>query len=35
MTESVTAGDDCHLPLSASAQDKEISGYLLRLDRFT
>ena len=35
MTESVTAGDDCRLPLSASAQDKEISGYLLRLDRFT
>ncbi len=33
MTETITAGDNCRLPLSVNAKNRTYSGYLLRLDR--
>ncbi len=33
MVESIANGDDCRLNLSVSAKDKNIVGYLLRIDR--
>lgn len=35
MVESITDGQDCRLDLSIDAQNKRITGYLLRLDRPT